>query len=419
MEPEHQEMPHHDLRPKPWAFTLIIILAITLIGVAVAVSTVPGLQKTSKNGTSTKITKRGTSAFGTLHFGYEADEKNSSAGAGAYDAAPATTGDTSLVEKPVPPGGYYGKTYQYTGPALDISGGSKEVFTFDKDGVSSEADTFARLLGLTKHEIVSGDYSLENFSLVSSDGNRRISYSPSTGMIIYSNYPNTIYTATAESAGGAPTADNKTAVSKEKALSVAADFVKEHGIATNGYGSPVTIESLSQYDTNVAVVYPLKLNGLPVYDQSGQDFGMTLYVDPTGTVTSATYLRNLSFISSQYELVKNSQTILDYLSSYYGGGRMILGIPQKEGDTTTSTVVSLKTARNAYVFQYAYGSSPAGVQKPYFLPALSFDLPEGEAESYLRRIVLPTVQVFYDSVNTGIVPANETGAPVPADIKPL
>ena len=146
------------------------------------------------------------------------------------------------------------------------------------------------------------------------------------------------------------------------------------------------------------MVYPLQINSLPVYDQNGLEFGISLTVGPSNTVQYAHYPRSLSLISAAYPRVDSFQTILDYLGNYYGS--RMYGMPVEDGTLSTRNEVEIKEAKAAYTVSMSY--SKTGEISQYIVPALSFEIPkDAHASTYTTRLVLPTIKSFYDTAVGG------------------
>lgn len=118
-------------------------------------------------------------------------------------------------------------------------------------------------------------------------------------------------------------------LSDADAIAAATSFLKNHGISTEGYGTPVVQSSLypvMMLDSaanmpmrpvvaSVMVVYPWVVNNLPVYDESGTLFGVQVTVDAsTKTVQSVYNLMTRTFSASTYTVTSNVSAIKDYLS---------------------------------------------------------------------------------------------------------
>ena len=168
-----------------------------------------------------RVMHKGVAGFGNLQFNGATGDYQKAAtplvGSGTGETSPSTN-DASTP--------YSVNTYKYTGKDISIPSGNDDIYRFDTTLDSGTLSAFSHVLN------TSGDYRPDSFAMVSSDGASRISYSPATGMVDYSQSSGNLATFDVGSLSASP---SENPVSHEQALSTAKAFVKEFSISTTGY----------------------------------------------------------------------------------------------------------------------------------------------------------------------------------------
>jgi hypothetical protein len=223
---------------------------------------------------------------------------------------------------------------------------------------------------------------------------------------------------------------NDTAISEGEAIQIADQFLDHYGIARANYGAsrventmpimymkgesmgipnavnaaPMSDVPSSElmprpgyYSPQVTVRYPMRINGLDVYDNGGTVAGLTVTVDEVAKrVVSVNDITLPNFDSSVYTLETDFSRIKRIaeqggIYGYYGG--------EMGGKTI---VLNLETPQRVLMryFQYdAQGGSEL------IIPALLFEVigaPQGQPNEYAyypRAVVVPLVKEILDSIN--------------------
>ena len=120
--------------------------------------------------------------------------------------------------------------------------------------------------------------------------------------------------------------------SDAKALEAANAFIEKYRISLAAYGAPyVDNEWRTEYDRTqdksqayvpetISVVYPLRVDGMSVYEEFGQKKGITVGIDvKTGLVSQVNGIEKLDFSESKYAVETDPKKILAQVEA---GGRM-------------------------------------------------------------------------------------------------
>jgi len=115
--------------------------------------------------------------------------------------------------------------------------------------------------------------------------------------------------------------------SDDEIIAVADDFIRRYNIDHASYGAPEVVrnwevsvvkERANTIPDTIQVVYPLMIEGKPVYDASGNKTG--LFVQVNLRVMKVAYINNiraLAYQASAYDVITDVQEILD--QAKYGG----------------------------------------------------------------------------------------------------
>lgn len=207
-----------------------------------------------------------------------------------------------------------------------------------------------------------------------------------------------------------PTSGSTDAVpSDQELIGLARDFLDRYGIARAGYGEPIVRKDWMLWlaagteaersmiaPSEVTVVYPWRINGRTVYDESGYPYG--LQVNISLATKSVTYLGNLSpqrYEASAYEIVTDAKPILEVASR---GGLYAYQPPAEPGVTTVQ--LDLGQPVIAYMLsRYQLDQQPVD----YLVPALVFPVgnpPAGQTRP-TENVVVPLVQQLIDASAAG------------------
>jgi len=191
-------------------------------------------------------------------------------------------------------------------------------------------------------------------------------------------------------------------------IGIANDFVDAHDIDLSQYGEPevdnawrTTLASMSATDRamywfpeSTRVIYPLLVDGKPVYEQGGGKSGISVGVHVRQKKVSDVYgIMSLNFTRSSYEAVTTSGAIIDFLDrsgNMYGGGMPPNTIPETVNVTLGAPVLG-------YTKVYNY---EGGTAEELVVPALIFpvkEVPEG-TYYYQQSVTVPLAKELMDKL---------------------
>ncbi len=216
--------------------------------------------------------------------------------------------------------------------------------------------------------------------------------------------------------------------SDEVLISAANSFLDQHGIPRDVYGEPfVNKEWRSQYERmsaaekasfwipdSMSVVYPLVIEGQPVFDESGNPNGLNVNVRiaPEVRVSGVWDLNTQNYESSSYAAETDVERIMKLVTQ--GGFRNYY-----YNDPNGRTVdVELGTPQVSMVKLWNYRD---GTNEELLVPALIFPVTK-EPENvpayywYRKNVVIPLVKEILDNENGNvrIMPAGSSGVTEPA-----
>lgn len=230
-----------------------------------------------------------------------------------------------------------------------------------------------------------------------------------------------------------------TSIPDDAALIATANaFLSDHGISTEVYGEPIVDRRWSVVhpymkgtemvtddlkirwapDT-ITVMYPLELNGLTVYDQSGFPYGLSVSVNAREQrVSSVWNLTTLNYQASSYDLVTDAKQILDAASF----GDIYYAAPF--GQDPNERIRDLTLADPTLVLMQTWHSTENGMGEELLVPALRFPV-IADAEGYMgyrEAVVVPLVkdliQPIYrimDAAGGVATPAAVSNPPTPVN----
>lgn len=189
-------------------------------------------------------------------------------------------------------------------------------------------------------------------------------------------------------------------------IAVADAFLNEHGISKEAYGTPVvdrrwnTIMPMyrgeAAADTalriyvpdTISLTYPIMIDGVTSYDQSGFPYGLSVSVDVRNKrVRGVWNLSPQSYQSSRYDAVTDEAQILDMASR----GDMY---SQPFGSDPNEKIVDVEIGTPERVLVQAYRTNEAGQGEELLVPALRFPVIGGAdpAKGGRDSIVIPLVK---------------------------
>jgi len=194
-------------------------------------------------------------------------------------------------------------------------------------------------------------------------------------------------------------------------IAVADSFIREHKIDVVNYGEPTinrywesqsqsggVFEEISYMPQEVSITYPLMINGLRVYDQGGNQFGLTVSVDIREMKVAGLYnLTSQNYETSSYEAETDAIKILDIAEKGgIQGGWYFYG----DGETVEA---ELGTPERIYMRFMTYDSFETN---ELLVPALLFPIAEApEGKSMFRKnIIVPLAKELLEENNDIPVP---------------
>lgn len=240
---------------------------------------------------------------------------------------------------------------------------------------------------------------------------------------LYKNYSGDVI-AVKEMATNSPS--NSTPMPADGAIITTANqFLGDHGISRQGLAEPIVRKDWQMYKlmidsasssayspSDVTVVYPWVLGGVPVVDDGGQPYGLMVVVHLADmTVTSVSNIVPLSFTSSNYDLVTATSQLADVIKR---GG--VYGYVPDTAATTNSVQLGAPTAVYT-VSRYQLNSDDADV----LVPALSFPVPDDKVSVAGRSfVIVPVVKQLLELNQKSYpyaMPATSSGsATTPTDL---
>lgn len=207
-----------------------------------------------------------------------------------------------------------------------------------------------------------------------------------------------------------------------KIVSIADKFLKEYGIDMSSYGKPRVMKPWQyampalyenvadqKYSPEISILYPLMLEGNEIYDEWGNQVGMTVNVSVKfNRVIGAFNISLHSYEKSNYGLVQDKERILDALNS--GGMTGDVFMMQWRGRTINVHTGSPKLVLMAF---YRYMN---GKQELLYAPALRFPISQIPADGsfYRENVIIPLVPDILDNILSRRLPMPEPlVAPMP------
>ncbi|MDD5109741.1 MAG: hypothetical protein PHI63_00820 [Patescibacteria group bacterium] len=194
-------------------------------------------------------------------------------------------------------------------------------------------------------------------------------------------------------------------LSDTAAIQIADTFVREHNLAQSDYGTPeivddwrvlyaqTTVKTDFYFPEAVNVLYPLTVNGKPVYDDSGRKVGMNITVDVRFKRVSGAYnIATQTYESSSYAAEKNADAILKIL----GQGGQYAGYDAQAPKIVDVTVGAPQTA---YLKMWQYNEKGSN---ELLVPALVFPIAKSPEPYFWRKaVVIPLASELLQQTNSG------------------
>lgn len=181
--------------------------------------------------------------------------------------------------------------------------------------------------------------------------------------------------------------------SDDAVIAIANQFFTDHHLSISSYGTPTVTKTpyaiplaaseegntatnmpiIPSYFDSKQVLYPLVVNGMNVYNQSGEAIGITIDVNLRYRRVADVYgIEAQNYQASAYDAITNTSTILDMAGS-------------------NITTLDLGTPTMAYLETYQTDTN--GTSNEFLVPAFVFPV-TGSAASPDQKIVVPLIQDF-------------------------
>lgn len=195
--------------------------------------------------------------------------------------------------------------------------------------------------------------------------------------------------------------------SDEEILEISDNFLADYGISLKNYGSGEVQKSwfnnylLSSARTSIpetmTIIYPLIIDGLTVYEQSGNKYGLTVEIDIREKKISGIYnLMYQYFESSSYITENNIESIIAkaeqgglYPDYYYG-----------DQSNVDSLDINIKEATLGLIRTWQYDNNTRTSSELY-VPAYIFPIATETSSIYRENIVVPALEDFFSNNTPG------------------
>ena len=201
--------------------------------------------------------------------------------------------------------------------------------------------------------------------------------------------------------------------SDDDVIAIANQFFADHHISLSSYGTP-TVTKMQSYAVPLAagtasmpmipyysdseqVLYPLIVNGMNVYNESGEAIGITVEVNLRyRRVASVSGIETQSYQASAYNAITDTSTILGMAENSRSYpiiyNQAISGdAVGASGDGSDVTTLDLGTPSMAY--REAYQTDTNGTSNEFLVPAFVFPV-TGSGTTADQEIVVPLIQDF-------------------------
>ncbi len=401
--------------------------ALGVIAIVLAV-TVPRDQKTTLVGSKQEITRLSANAFGQINALNTAAGGQGGGGSGNNFAADSKMAAPSGTESAVGMGGggsaltmpYYPTFYKYVykGDAFEVEQDQMDVYEREKGfGSSAEFGSFLERFDVGLFNVNKFQNAL--IDNIAASENRSEGYSLNIDFRQGSMYINQNWEKW-------PMIDYSSQVSPdqipadEAAISTANAFLDEYGISRENYGTPevqnswrimyerasADVRSSLYVPDMVSVVYPAKISGNEVYDESGNKTGMYVHINVrTNKISSVGEITGQRYSASAYPTEKDSSRLVKIAES--GGFRSYMPFAEGSLPPDTKTVeVELGNPTISYVRMWHTLNNQS---KDIYVPALVFPIINQPADMYQKSITVPLIKELLDS-------QDNQPKPMPADL---
>lgn len=185
-------------------------------------------------------------------------------------------------------------------------------------------------------------------------------------------------------------------------IATANNFLKEHGISRDIYSEPMVDKGevlmiaedsvlnntiRSAQPEQISVIYPLKLEGKEIYDESGTIYGLQVAINLLkNKVSAVNNLTSQVYESSTYALETDSEKILAYITSQ---GSSVDG---------PGNVKNIRLGTPRHILAKYMDFSEDGVAREMYIPALKFPvLSDDQVPFHKNNVIVPLVKEILES----------------------
>lgn len=340
----------------------------------------------------------------------------------------------SKMSSSIAPGGYFpgmiNYEYVYAGEDFAITENEVEVLRRLKD--KTAAKSYSSIVkGINIDLVDLSKFNNTELMNISINEDREFGYSYSLsftdGVSIYSNWekwPHPEQSCRDEACYASFRLKESDVPADEELIALADGFIKEYDIDMSSYGVGKVQDFWRQYNgmpesdiyipDEVAVIYPLVINGKEVYESGGSKSGLGININIRYKKASAAYsIVAQNFESSNYDGVTNTD---DILNSAKKGGMS----PIYRYDNSSETVkLELDTPSTILLKYYSYNQDN-GRNEELIIPALLFpvkNIPTDTSRNFgyiQQNVIVPLVKEIFDQYKNEQVPQ-----PILFDDKPV
>jgi hypothetical protein len=201
--------------------------------------------------------------------------------------------------------------------------------------------------------------------------------------------------------------------SDESAITTANQFLDEYGISRENYGEPEVqnswrvmyarasvVDQKSMYvPDQVTVVYPSKVSGNEIYDESGNKSGMYVYLNVRNNkVMSVGEITGQKYNASAYPTEKDTKRLIQVAEK---GGQYGYYPPAEDNIKIKTTEVELGNPKIVYVRMWQTLNNQS---KDIFVPSLMFPIINKPADFYQQAVTVPLIKEVLDSRDNQPIP---------------
>lgn len=323
-------------------------------------------------------------------------------GAGIPPSAPVAQGENAVsadARMIAPPGYMTNYVYTYKGPELSVEEGSMDVLKQVVESIST--GNLASIIqgmnfGLTDLSTFPG-MTVQDISLAQQQPfGYLLNISPTRGTIYISQnweqWQSLQSNCKDEKCWEAQRLTERDLPSDQELIRIANAFLDEHRIDRSAYGEPEVRQDWRRYLTFAEayvpdvqqVLYPLEIDGTPVYDSSGNKTGLWVNVNiRANRVSDVSNLRALRYQASSYE----TETDIDALLKQAEAGGLY-GYQYPEAEKTVELELGEPTIAYVQIYQYSNDGSQELQVPAYVFPVLNLPEEGGTRE----RVIVPLVK---------------------------